>query len=135
MSKKKKKEAARKEQERILMLQQIQSEEAAAAQQEEQRRKSRPLAMEEYYNIAYANERKRLNEMFGRINYGYFPDEEEKPVETIVDRVPDKTKYVPMRQYKKKKNGVVFLTITTLIFAAAAIALAFIHFDIISLFS
>ncbi len=135
MSKKKKQlEAERKEAERQQALQRMEEEQRiAAAKEEEERRKNRPIAMEEYYNIAYAKERKRLNEMFGRIDYGYYPDEP-TTVEKIITREPDKSKFVPVEKYKKKKKAVGFLTFTTLIFAAAAIFFALEAFNIINFF-
>ena len=133
MSKKKKqREAELKEQERAMMLQQMQEQEAAAQKEEEERRKNRPIAMEEYYNIAYAKERKRLNEMFGRINYGYFPEEQET-VEKIVYKEPDKNKFVRMEKYKKKKSAAGFFLFTTLLFCAAAVFFALEAFGIINL--
>ena len=130
MSKKKQREAELKEQQQALLREQQQAAEAAKA--EEERRNSRPIAMEEYYNIAYAKERKRLNEMFGRINYGYFPEEQET-VEKIVYKEPDKNKFVRMEKYKKKKSAAGFFLFTTLLFCAAAVFFALEAFGIINL--
>lgn len=130
MSKKKQREAELKEQQQALLREQQQAAEAAKA--EEERRNSRPIAMEEYYNIAYAKERKRLNEMFGRINYGYFPEEQET-VEKIVYKEPDKNKFVRMEKYKKKKSAAGFFLFTTILFCAAAVFFALEAFGIINL--
>ncbi len=129
MSKKKQREAELKEQQQALLREQQQAAEAAKA--EEERRNSRPIAMEEYYNIAYAKERKRLNEMFGRINYGYFPEEKET-VEKIVYKEPDKNKFVRVEKYKKKKSAAGFFLFTTILFAAAAVFFALEAFGIIN---
>lgn len=132
MSKKKKqREAELKEQERAMMLQQMQEQEAAAQKEEEERRKNRPIAMEEYYNIAYAKERKRLNEMFGRINYGYYPDEP-TTVEKIVYKEPDKSKFVPVEKYNKKKRKVGFFVFTTILFIVTTAFFALEAFGVIN---
>ena len=130
MSKKKQREAELKEQQALLRKQQKQA--AEAARKEEERRNSRPIAMEEYYNIAYAKERKRLNEMFGRINYGYFPEEPET-VEKIVYKEPDKNKFVRIEKYRKKKSVAGFFLFTTILFCAAAVFFALETFGIIHL--
>ena len=133
MSKKKKQqEAELREKERALQLQQMKEEESAAAKEEEERRKNRPIAMEEYYNIAYAKERKRLNEMFGRINYGYYPDEP-TTVEKIVYKEPDKNKFVPVEKYNKKKRKVGFFVFTTILFIVTTVFFALEAFGIVNL--
>ena len=126
MSKKSKKREAdlREQQERELLLAQEKLDrEAAERQQEEDRKTRRSVAMEEYYNIAYAKERKRLNELFGRIDYGYVP-EEPTVVERVVYKDPDLSAYVPVEKYKKKKRIAGFFIATTVIFGVAAIVLA-----------
>lgn len=123
MSKKKQREAELRAQEEAYLREQQATEAAAAAKAEEERRNSRPIAMEEYYNIAYAKERKRLNEMFGRINYGYFP-EEQNEVEKIVYKEPDKSKFVRVEKYKKKKRTAGFFVATTIIFLLATVFFA-----------
>ena len=134
MSKKKKqKEAALKEQQEYqLQLEQMQAAQAASNKEEEERRKARPIAMEEYYNIAYAKERKRLNEMFGRIDYGYYPDEP-TTVEKIVYKEPDKSKFVPVAKYNKKKRTLGFFVFTTILFIATTVFFALEALGIINL--
>ena len=134
MSKKKKqREAELREQERAMMLRQMQEQEAAAQKEEEaKKQQNRPIAMEEYYNIAYAKERKRLNEMFGRINYGYYPDEP-TTVEKIVYKEPDMKKFVPMEKYKKKKRTAGFFIFTTILFLLTTAFFALEYFGIIHL--
>lgn len=133
MSKKKKqREAELREQERAMMLQQMQEQEAAQKEEEARKQQNRPIAMEEYYNIAYAKERKRLNEMFGRINYGYYPDEP-TTVEKIVYKEPDMKKFVPVEKYKKKKRTAGFFIFTTILFLLTTAFLALEHFGVINL--
>jgi len=133
MSKKKRqKEAELRAQEQAYLREQQAAEAAASAKAEEERRNSRPIAMEEYYNIAYAKERKRLNEMFGRINYGYFP-EEQTTVEKIVYKEPDKKKFVRVEKYNKKKRSAGFFAATTIIFLLTTVFFALEALGIIDL--
>ena len=111
------------EKDRNQYLEQLRAQDEAAAREEEEKRKNRPVAMEEYYNIAYAKERQRLNEMFGRINYSYTPEQTKTvEVEKIVYR--DKEGSVPQKKHKKTKSLAGFFIATTIIFAAIAIVLA-----------
>ncbi len=98
--------------------------------------------MKEYYNIAYAAERRRLNETFGRIPYpNEFIDtgDTKEIVKTeVVYKDPDPSEYVPVAEVKKeiakevkkvskKKTGAIVAVSIVAGVAVAALAVLLLH--------
>ncbi len=98
--------------------------------------KPRPTAMEEYYNIAYAAERKRLNKIFGHLagGNGYFPDEPEKVfIEKEVRMKPDMIKFVLNKRLKAANRRAGWTAAFMIIFLLVAMFFAAAYFKFIAL--